>query len=462
MPLALALLVLLHALLHLLGFVKAFGIAPVPGLGGRTLVPLSAAGEKGVGLLWLVACVLLVAAAALLALGRERWWMVGAGGIALSQLLVVNAWPDAKAGTVVNALLAVTIVVAAAGSRFDRETRAAVARLYARVPATAPIVTADELGPLPAPVRRWLVGAGIVGRPRVRTARLEQGGSMRTTPDGPWMAVRAEQHFTVDEPAFVWSVDLRMKRLLPVAGRDTYTGGRGRMLVALGALVPVARGEGPKADQGTLLRYLAESVWFPSAALARQISWTPIDDRRARATMSHGGVTASADFHFDEAGRLTLLSADRYKGTEPEARPERWEVSVTAWGRPGGLLVPVRGTIVWKLADGDFEWFRWEITRLEYDRPEPHGPPGGQGRGRADAALPRPSPPARPPAADQEIPTPPSTASSAPVMNDDAGEARKSAACATSSAPPKRLSGTFAAMLSANDVRAASGIPSLS
>ena len=38
-----------------------------------------------------------------------------------------------------------------------------------------------RLAPLPPPVRRWLTGAGVVGKPRVHTVRLKQRGLLEDT-----------------------------------------------------------------------------------------------------------------------------------------------------------------------------------------------------------------------------------------------------------------------------------------
>jgi hypothetical protein len=35
-----------------------------------------------------------------------------------------------------------------------------------------------------------------------------------------------------------------------------------------------------------------------------------------------------------------------------------------------GIEVPVRGSVLWKLAAGDFEYYRWEVLDIETNRPE--------------------------------------------------------------------------------------------
>jgi len=264
----------------------------------------------------------------------------------------------------------VVAVVAAATRRFDRrvddEARALLAAARAM---DGRVVEARELDGLPPPVRRWLEVSGTVGRARASTVRLQQRGEMRVAPDKPWMPVVAEQYFSVDPPGFVWHVDARMKGVLPIAGRDRYAGGHGHMLIKLASLVTVADGVGPEIDQGALLRFLGEIVWFPSAALSDTITWEAIDARSARATMAYGGTSASAVFTFGDDGRFTSLSAQRYMSADGGARLETWVIPVTEWRVVRGIDMPVRGNAVWKLAAGAFDYYRWEITDVEVNHP---------------------------------------------------------------------------------------------
>jgi hypothetical protein len=101
-------------------------------------------------------------------------------------------------------------------------------------------VRREELDVLPPPVRRWLDRAGIVGRPRAETVHLRQRGEMHTTPNGAWFPIRAEQWFRTDDPAFVWWMEGRMAKVIPLAGRDLLANGHGEMHVTAGGLLDVA------------------------------------------------------------------------------------------------------------------------------------------------------------------------------------------------------------------------------
>src|SRR6186713_1073639 len=118
---ALTILIAFHAALHLLGFLKAYKLAALPQLGGRTLVPLSEAASRSVGLLWLLATLVLLGAALLRVARHELWWIMGIAGVVLSQALIVLEWSDAKVGTVANVLIAMAVLVAAATHHFKGE-----------------------------------------------------------------------------------------------------------------------------------------------------------------------------------------------------------------------------------------------------------------------------------------------------------------------------------------------------
>lgn len=378
MRIVLAVLLLVHAAIHLLGFVKPWKLAAVPQLSGRTLVPLPDGAMRVVGVAWLVAALLLGAAAVMLLVGSAAWWKVALAGMVLSQVLIVLQWSDAKAGTVPNAMVGVAVLVAAASASFGAASEAQAHALFARA-GSASVVTVAELEGLPPPIKRWMRASGVVGHERAETVRLLQRGEMRTSPDGAWMPTEAEQYFTTAEPGFVWKADVTMARALPIAGRDSYQGGHGRMLIKAASLVPVVDATGPKIDQGSLLRFLGEMMWFPSAALRPYIRWEPVDDTEARATMTWEGVTASALVAIDERGRPVRFSAERYRGSGDDATLDRWVVPCTEWKVVRGIEIPVRGEVTWRLASGDFTYYRWEILDVEQNVRALYGDPAPGG-----------------------------------------------------------------------------------
>lgn len=359
-------LLLVHGLIHLAGFVTPWKLSDVSQPSGRTIVPLSGAAIRLGGLLWLIVAIALVSAAIARLTNRESWWLTAVPAIVASQLLIVSQWGDAWAGTMANLLLAIAVAVAAGTQTFHQANLQVARDLLANASTTAPpVLGLEDIAVLPDPVRRWIEASGAVGRPRARTVRLLQRGGLRTGPNQPYMPAEARQYFTIDSPGFVWTVDVTMMRIVPVVGRDIYIDGRARMFIKAGGLVTVADGTGPTFDQGTALRFLGEIIWFPSAAIAPYISWKALDDRRAQATLNVKGVTVSAVFEFNEAGRIVGLTGQRYYDGRSL---ETWVIPVTEWKTIRGIEMPVRGGAVWKLAAGDFDYYRWEILDVETNR----------------------------------------------------------------------------------------------
>lgn len=366
-----AFLLVAHGSIHLLGFVKEFGFAEIPELTGRTLLPLSRGAARIIGLLWFVAAVLFIGASLGVLVHAGWWWRVAGLAVLLSQALIIVAWPDAKAGTIPNAVIVCAFLIAFGQWSFTRQIEGEVKELLSS--ASSPhgtVVTEADLIPLPPIVQRWLLASGVVGRERASTVRLKQLGLLRTSADQAWMPATATQYFTVAEPAFIWTVDVTMAGMLPLAGRDRYVVGHGNMLIKALSLVPVVNAADDKIDQGSLLRYLGEIVWFPSAALAPYITWAPVDSTTARATLTHGGHSVSGDFRFDQDGRFLSMSARRFMGSGNEATMEDWFIPAREWKEFDGVMVPSRGDVIWKLATGDFNYYSWEITTVEVNVPE--------------------------------------------------------------------------------------------
>ncbi len=356
------LVLLAHGLIHFMGYVKS--VKP------ESLAELTLPVSKSVGMYWLLAGLLFTAVASLFLLRKDAWWMLAAPALVLSQVLIFMAWGDARFGTVANVIVLLGVVLAFASWRFDAMVKN---ELNALLPPKLPekqIVTEEMITPLPPVVQRWLRRTGAVGHEMIHTVHLKQTGAMRTGPaSDKWIPFTAEQYFTTNPPGFVWVADVRMSSLLRMSGRDKFMDGHGHMLIKILSLIPLADSKGPTMDQGTMLRYLGEIAWFPTAALSDYLQWEEVDAHTARATMNHEGVTASMDYHFNETGDLLSLEAMRYYDRKEGATLERWGIEA----EPGtvkefdGIHFATKYKVTWKLKEGEYNWMRLGIMEVGYN-----------------------------------------------------------------------------------------------
>lgn len=273
------------------------------------------------------------------------------------------------AGILAAVIVLVAAVSAVANSLFERQVEKEVGELYGASPENKKeIVTEADLAGLPRCVQKWLVRSQVVGKEKIMTVRLKQSGVMRLKEDQPWLPFTAEQYFNVDEPGFVWKAKVKMNPLLSFTGRDRYFQGRGEMNIKVLSLFTVVNAGGSsEMDQSTLIRYLAEIPWFPTAALNSYIRWEEIDASSARATMSHKGVTGSGVFTFDDNGDLVSFLAKRYREMDGQYAMVPWGGVVKGYAEFNGIRISSKNDVVWKQETGDFNWFQCEITEIDYN-----------------------------------------------------------------------------------------------
>lgn len=265
-------------------------------------------------------------------------------------------------------LLAIVVLVAVAALgwvgwnywRFsvDMDVEVTLVRAAARPPGVT--VTEEMLAPLPEAAQRYLRASGIVGKPIPTTVTLFQKGRIRNSPAADWMALEAEETYSLLPPAFVWRAYLPSRRLPMVIGRDEYAVGRGSILIKMAGAIPVADEHGAELGPAGLMRFLNEMMWFPSAFLLPQVRITPVDNDRFQATMRDGDLKARAVLTVDTAGRLIDFTAQRYDTSTRQMLT--WRTPISAWADFHGLLLPQRGAAVWERPDGAFSYIELDIT----------------------------------------------------------------------------------------------------
>lgn len=148
---------IVHGLIHLIGFAKAFHFAEIPQLTRNILKPT--------GLLWLLA-VLLFIASGVLTLTQKTWWPLGLAAVLLSQALLFSTWQDAKFGTIANAVIFIAAILAFGAWRFENGYIHDVRQgLQQNQAGDMALVQEEDIQHLPSPVQGYLRYAGVIGKP---------------------------------------------------------------------------------------------------------------------------------------------------------------------------------------------------------------------------------------------------------------------------------------------------------
>lgn len=361
MKILFTILLILHGLIHLLGFIKAFNLSTVEAL----TLPIT----KFWGGIWLLAFLLFVVAAGLYVSQKNAWWLLAIIGVFVSQVLILIYWKDAKFGSLANIIILAVSVVGYAQYDFYRMVQREVASIASPQIEPADFLDEAQIKALPAPVQRWLYASGMAGQRSLQHIALEQNFKLKLKTDQKeWYQGTAHQEVWTEIPAFIWTLDLQMMPLVHVSGRDLFAEGKGKMLIKMMSLVSVVdEANNPKINQGALQRYLAEMLWYPSLALSEHVSWKAVNDHTATATMNYGGTTGDCTFFFNPEGMPERISAMRYRGGDENAQLTEWVIDVQEFQMMEGIRIPVKCAVTWKLDEGDWTWAELEVTDYSWE-----------------------------------------------------------------------------------------------
>ncbi|MCA9955031.1 MAG: hypothetical protein KC434_09945 [Anaerolineales bacterium] len=348
--------VIVHGLIHLLGFVAYWPLAEIAELPYKTslLNGRLALGQSGMRLfsvLWLLVAVGLVVSTVSLVLDQSWWLPLMLAAVAVSLIITVLDWSNAFRGAILSLLLLVPLLVIV-GLRQQPWP-------FPAYPQTSqPLNTVAIPENLPAPVTRYF--ETVLGNkvPVVETAVVTGHGQLRfngiTFPHRLRFTYDVNQGYRhyIESTIFGWP-------LLKV--NEHYLDGKGRMELPFG----VVENE-PKIDLAANLGFWGEAIWFPSLYLTDpRVRWEAIDATTARLIVPFGAEEDSFTVFFDPAtGLIDHMEAMRYREAT-DTEKILWQLTPLAWETYHGIQIPSRSSVTW--ADEGTPWLVIELDDVVYN-----------------------------------------------------------------------------------------------
>jgi len=219
-----------------------------------------------------------------------------------------------------------------------------------------------QLDNLPEPVQRYFKLVLKEDQPYMSYARIKHDGLFKTGLNKGWIDIKGEQYATTEKPGFIWKGTTSM-----FTARDMYIGNEGRLVVSLFSLYNVVDAKGEKYNQGELLRWLGESILYPTNLLPDQkLQWLPIDAASSELIFHFNGLSLFFKISFNEIGEITEMETKRYMD---ETDLETWIIKVSNYKQLNNVLVPTSFEVLWRLDKGDFSYAKFNITEIEYNNP---------------------------------------------------------------------------------------------
>jgi hypothetical protein len=220
----------------------------------------------------------------------------------------------------------------------------------------------EQLIGLPAPVQRYFKHVLKDGQAYISYARIKHNGQFKTNIDKGWTNITGEQYATTEKPGFIWKGCTSM-----FVARDMYISDKGRLIVSLFSLYNIVDAQGDQYNQGELLRWLGESILYPTNLLPNpQLQWLTINDKTAKLIYSYKGLSLFFKITFNEIGEITEMETKRYMD---EKNLETWIIKATNYKQLNNILIPTNFEVIWRLEKGDFSYAKFNVTEVEYDKP---------------------------------------------------------------------------------------------
>ncbi len=217
---------------------------------------------------------------------------------------------------------------------------------------------------LPEPVQRYFTHVLKEGQPYISYIRLKHDGQFKTGLKKDWVNIIGEQYFTTEKPGFIWKGTTSM-----FVAWDMYLANEGRLIATILSTINVVNVHGKQQyNESELLRWLAESVWFPTNFLpSEKLQWTAIDDSSAKLSFNYNGLSLFYIVTFNDAGEIVQMETKRYMD---EKRLETWIIKPGKYESKNGVIIPVEAEVFWRLKEGDFSYAKFNVKEIEYNRPE--------------------------------------------------------------------------------------------
>jgi hypothetical protein len=223
----------------------------------------------------------------------------------------------------------------------------------------------NQLKGLPKPVQEYFKNVLVENQPYINSVRIKHNGQFKPGIDKNWCDVKGEQYYTTEIPSFIWKGKIGM-----IKAKDMYLNGKGQLIITLLNLFQIKKAEGRNYDQGELLRWLGESVWFPTNLLpSERLQWHAINDTSAKITFTYNHFSLFYIVTFNEKNQISKLETKRYYD---DNTLKTWIGECYKYKEINGVKVPTVLKASWHVNKMEHNYAIFHLEEMEYDINQPY------------------------------------------------------------------------------------------
>jgi hypothetical protein len=352
-----ALILLIHGLIHLMGFAKGFNYG--------IITQITKDISKPNALVWFLVAILFVVATPLFLLKKESWSYIALVAVVISQILLITVWKDAKFGTIANVIIFLVAIAFYATYHFETVFNVDVKKHLAQnnIPKNDLLTEVDIIS-LPAPVQKYIRFSGSLNKPKVKNMKVVFDGEMRDKGKDFFKFTSVQYNF-FDDPTRLFFMKGKMFGIT-VPGYHCYQNVTATMQIKLFGIINVVNIKGEilnKAETVTVFNDMC--LMAPATLIDKRIEWIAIDSLSAKAIFTNGVNKITATLYFNEQGKLVNFTSDDRSAID--MKQYRFSTPVKDYSELNGINIWKYGEAVWHYPDGDFVYGKFYLKSIEYN-----------------------------------------------------------------------------------------------
>jgi hypothetical protein len=349
--------IIVHGLIHLLGFFKAYNIMGVN--------QISHLISKPVGILWLIVTGAFISVAILFVMNNYYWMILGLVAVVLSQILIFMIWKDAKFGTIPNVIILSILLLNMSVYYFEQSFKNDVAYNFIyNNRSNNEILTENAIIHLPTSVQKYLEYVGVIGKPPTENFYVIFDGIMRDKEKE--LSFTSEQYNFFQEPSRLFFMKGKMYGVT-VPGYHRYMNQEASMDIKLFGWIHLVKEKNDIMFKSETVTTFVEMCYYaPSSLVDRRIVWEEIDDFTAKAYFTNKNTTIAATLFFNSEGQLiNFISDDRYDISD--MKNYRFSTPVSNYQNINGYNLPTDIELIWHYPEGEFVYGELNLKHIEYN-----------------------------------------------------------------------------------------------
>jgi hypothetical protein len=253
---------------------------------------------------------------------------------------------------------------------FVREYSSRIKREFAcRKISAEEILKERDIAHLPAPVKKYVIYSGAIGKSRPQNVRIAFNAEMFMKPGARPMNASSEQYNFYGDYTRLFLMKAS-KFFIPFHAFHTYGNQQATFKVRVANLFNIVDQSGDdltSAETVTILNDMC--IFVPGNLYDNRLSWKDIDSLSSQVTLENGKYKVSAILYFNEKGELiNFVSEDRYAlQDDGTLKKVRWTTPVSDYKELEGRRIPTYGETIWNYPEGDFTYGTFRLKDITYN-----------------------------------------------------------------------------------------------